>query len=228
MEKVLAENLVKQVFEKINNSKSVEQLLDIINLDEIVNYRIDVGKYPKLNLNITIDELNKLSDLGYIKDSKINISAIDFEKESTLTKLLYSVLWKNGDLGKEKHIISGIKNSTKEDEKALVFYYFGRHIADSSKNKPIIDQHTLRAFGIYLCATNQIKKVEKNIRKNKSKIILSTEYFLNLNTTSFREIPLIIEYENWIESHHLRNQADFTYNIDLVLFALGKSIKNQK
>ena len=223
-----AENLVMLVFEKINKSKSSNCLIDLLKMKELIKNKLDTKKYPKINFTISNDELKKLSEIGYLANSKLNVNSIDFEKESTLVKLLYSILWKNGDLGKEKHIICGINNESKGDNKAIVFYHFGKYLADSLRSKPIIDQHTLRAFGVYLCVTNQIQKVEKKIRNNKSKIILTTEYYLKLNTASFREIPLVDEYEEWIKSHHLNIEDDFVYNLDLVLFALGKTIKYKK
>jgi len=226
MEKEKAEVLVREVFEKLINSKSMKDLLDLLNSEEISKYRLDIKKYPKINFNVSVAEINKLLDIGYIKESKLNINAIDFNKESALTKLLYSILWKNGDLGKEKHLISGIKGDDKDDHKGLVFYQFGKYLADDSKNEPIIDQHTLRAFGVYMCTTYKIKVVEDSLEKKNTKKVLDTQYYLNLEATSYREIPLINEYKIWIETHHLYPETDFVYYLDLIMFALGKSIKN--
>ena len=66
-----------------------------------------------------------LPEINYISmDNRLNISKEELDKQSLLTKLLYSIIWKNGDLGKEKHIIEGVLNFNKIDEKGLVFYHF--------------------------------------------------------------------------------------------------------
>jgi hypothetical protein len=64
-----------------------------------------------------------------------------------LTKLLYAVLWKNGDLAKVKHVVKGILDKRDESDNSIIFYQFGRHLSEK-KSEPIVDQHVLRAFGI--------------------------------------------------------------------------------
>ena len=73
-------------------------------------------------------------------------------------KLLYSIIWKNGDLLKVKHIIQGILESEIENvdnndkefvekQDSLVFYQFGKYLTKKN-NEPIIDQHVVRAFAV--------------------------------------------------------------------------------
>jgi hypothetical protein len=226
MNKKEAEDLVISIFNGINSSKSIIQLLILLNDEKIVAKKIDVNKYPQINFSILLAEIEELESKGMLLENKLNIQKIDFTKESTLTKILYSIIWKNGDLGKETHLIAGIKGDNKEDHSGLVFYQFGKHINDAKKKEPIIDQHTLRAFGVYCCLTNKIENIQNKIQIKNNKIALNIEYYLKLKTTSQKEIPLIEEYKNWIRSHILYQENEFIYILDNILFALGKTIKN--
>ena len=126
---------------------------------------------------------------------------------------MYSVLWKNRDLKKIKHIVQGILKHdevvcSKED--GLVFYQFGKFLTKTGQ--PIIDQHVLRAFRIY--QTKDLKEVARWRKKD------------TLNKT---DRSLIDDYKDWLKSDEitkdLRNQQDYSYHIDQLLFALGKTIK---
>ena len=71
-----------------------------------------------------------------------------------LEKLLYAIVWKNGDLLKLRHVIHGIVDSDvgRKGKNGVVFYQFGKHL--SKLGKPIIDQHVLRAFAVYDAIVN--------------------------------------------------------------------------
>jgi len=223
-----AEELVVSIFTEINNSKSIGQLLNLLNNNKIKSKKIDVKKYPQINFRILLAEIEELETKGILEENKFNIQKIDFTKESTLTKILYSILWKNGDLGKENHLIAGIKGIEKDDHKGLVFYQFGKYLNDDKRKEPIVDQHTLRAFGVYCCLSNNIENIQKKVQIKKGNLKLNTEYYLKFEATSQREIPLIEEYKNWIKSHELYKENEFVYILDMILFALGKSIKIKK
>ena len=220
--------LVDKVFNIINNANSLNPIQDLLIYEpELKLNKINTLKYPRIEFGFSSNDINSLIKMGYIsEDYKIAISSDDFEKESLLTKLLYSIVWKNGDLGKEKHILEGISNNEKIDDKALVFYQFGKYLGDPSKKEPIIDQHTLRAYGVYLCLNNKIDRVfEKIPNRRKNTAPLNENYYRKLSNTTKKEIPLIQDYKNWIKEHKLYYEKDFVYILDLVLFALGKSIK---
>ena len=171
--------------------------------------------------------MNLLLEKKYInKDFILVINNDDLENESLLAKLLYSILWKNGDLGKESHILEGISGKIKEDDKALVFYQFGKYIGDKNKLEPIIDQHTLRSYGVYLCINGQIERIEKILKVDSG--YLNLNYYRCLSNSSKNEIPLIEDYKSWIKNHKLYSTNDFVYVLDLLLFSLGKSIKSFK
>lgn len=217
--------LVKNTFLHITNSKNINELQSILNNVEVLSKnKIKTEKYPKIEFSISSNEVEELKKIGIISsDLKFSFNSETFDNESLLTKLLYSIVWKNGDLGKENHILSGICGHEKKDEKGYVFYQFGKFLGDQNKEEPIIDQHTLRAYGAYLCLDNQISRILACIKEeNKS---IDFEYYRKLKLTTKNEVPLIEDYKKWIKQQYLFKQKDFVYNLDLVLFALGKAIK---
>jgi len=221
--------LVERVFDVITTANTLTQIQNLlISEPELKANKINTLKYPRIEFNFSSNDINNLLSKNYISDDyKLKISSIELEKESVLTKLLYSIIWKNGDLGKEKHILEGISNRDKNDDKALVFYQFGKYLGDPSRKEPIVDQHTLRAYGVFLCIKNEIGRIiEKIPNRKKNTAPLNDDYYRKLSSTTKKEIPLIQDYKNWIMSHKLYSDIDFVYTLDLVLFSLGKSIKS--
>lgn len=92
-----------------------------------------------------------------------------------------------------------------------MFYQFGKYLT-KLPGQPIIDQHVIRAFGIYK-ATN----LDEITRLRHMKIIDKTH------------IDIIEAYKVWLISDaihdELKNNVDYTYYIDNLLFATGKIIK---
>jgi hypothetical protein len=218
-------NLVERVFNVILNSTDLNDIIDLlIKEKKLAANKINELKFPRISFHLTHNDIFELKSKNYInEDYKFILNPKDLENESTLTKLLYSIVWKNGDLGKEGHILKGIDGVKKDDDKALVFYQFGKYIGDIHKKEPIIDQHTLRAYGIYLCLTNQISRIG-----NGGKQIMDIDYYRKLSLTKKSEIPLIEDYKKFIQSHFLYTENDFVYSLDMILFALGKAIKLSK
>ena len=166
--------LVKKVFEKIQDSNSIQDLEEIFKDCNFPKKNIQsIDLYPRIKFSITKEEIENL-----IRDKKIstdfNFTSILFDElgiADTFTKLLYSIIWKNGDLLKIKHIIKGIKsNSESETDKndGLVFYHFGKYLSDKSE-QPIIDQHVIRAFGIYKyeIEIDSLRKLKELKKQNK-------------------------------------------------------------
>jgi hypothetical protein len=118
---------------------------------------------------------------------------------------------------KIKHIIKGIlgsENNSNDQDNALVFYQFGKYLT-KIPGQPIIDQHVIRAYSIY-CLTDS-ENVE-TLRK--------------LETVDKTHKPIIKEYKNWLTSDNitieLKKEKEYTYHIDKLLFATGKTIKFRK
>lgn len=207
---------VDEVFASIRTSSSNKQIDDLI-AGELATNKMDAEAYPYLHFSLTASEVEELFNSG-ILNSEGNLSS-DFSERldlDPLNKLLYSVLWKNGDLKKIKHIVQGVQQTnelktTKED--GLVFYQFGKFLTKSGQ--PIIDQHVLRAFAVYKATEPQ-----------------QVQQLRNKGTINKKDLPLIEEYKNWLRSNELtaelRNQNEYSYHIDQLLFALGKAIKLTK
>lgn len=205
MEKLLA------VFDDLlvcTTTIQVDNLLLKHGIDE--QYHISEAKYPKLQFKITPEEIRALVAANALSsDYKINNSGVS----SPMEKLLYALIWKQGDVAKIKHIISGIM-STSDDgiEDAIVFTQFGRHLS-GKQHEPIIDQHVLRAFGVY---------------KNRGdKMII--EQFRSLKIINRKHAVLVKEYKSWLNNaltSALREDPDYIFHVDKVLFSLGKYIKH--
>ena len=127
-------------FDDLKSSTNKDFLVGLFQKYELE--RKDKKLYPDIKFNITVNEIEILKQNGYITEDYFFDSGLSKRKElSSLEKLLYSIIWKQGDLKKEKHIISGIcgKNTVRK-----VFNQFGKYLND--KNEPIIDQHVVRAY----------------------------------------------------------------------------------
>lgn len=203
---------VRRTFEKLLKSKTVaevERILDDLEIDK--KNRMDNNTYPRLKLKITKEEIEELKEKGIITPDNL---LSDIATADTLTKLLYAVSWKNGDLKKVKHIIEGIISGREDDkENGLVFYQFGKYLTKKS-DEPIIDQHVLRAFGIFK-ADGDKDKIEKLKR---------------LSLITKKEKPLIEQYKLWLRTDltkELRDNDHYSYYVDKVLFAVGKSVKEK-
>lgn len=204
--------IVKHTFEKLHTSKSidgVDKILDDLDIED--KYRMKEEFYPPIKFKITKQEIEDLKEKRVISANNLltNITNAD-----TLTKFLYSISWKNGDLKKIRHIIEGIISDPKnEKEEAIVFYQFGKYLT-KNPGEPIIDQHVLRALGIYK-AIDDLEKIKKLKR---------------LSVITKNEKDLIKQYKLWLTTEltqELRENDNYSYHVDKVLFAVGKSIKEK-
>lgn len=204
--------IVRQTFDRLLKSvtiEEVERILDDIKVDK--KHRMGDSAYPKLKFNITKEEIAELKEKGIVTENNL---LSDIFNADTLTKLLYALSWKNGDLKKIKHIIEGITSGQKnEKENGLVFYQFGKYLT-KEPGEPIIDQNVLRAFGVFK-ADGDIGKINKLKR---------------LSVITKREKGLIEQYKLWLRTalkSELRDNENYSYYVDKVLFAVGKSIKRK-
>jgi hypothetical protein len=216
MEKAL--DRVAKLFKSIENAKSFNVLIDIENSDQFTDKERKSNfpdkRYPHLKFSITPDDIDNLKSAKFLEeDGSLSLNcANDKILKTPLEKLLFSVLWKNGDLGKEKHITDGIisnrDNGKVKSEKGLVFYYFGKYL--KQKTNPIIDQHVIRAFMLYEIGN------ERNC-----------EEILRKKTVSAKDKPICLKYINWQNQLLLKKDDPemFSYHLDRLLFGLGKSIK---
>ncbi|AEE50850.1 hypothetical protein [Haliscomenobacter hydrossis] len=204
--------IVTRTFERLLTSKTiedVEKILDDLKIDK--KNRMDDKVYPRLKFKITKQEIEELKEKGVITADNL---LADLSNADPLTKLLYSVSWKNGDLKKVKHIIEGIVSGQQDEkENGLVFYQFGKYLT-KKPGEPIIDQHVLRAFGVYK-ANGDKEKLDRLKR---------------LSLITKKEKELIDQYKLWLRTdltRELRDNDNYSYHVDKVLFAVGKSIKEK-
>lgn len=207
---------VDTIFYNIKKSNSIFDLDFILFNNEVEEkYRVKTDDYPKIKFNISIEEIQKLENETFIINNIFNHDKIA-ENNNTIVKLLYAMAWKNGDLKKIRHIIQGIKEVDKSNFKkndGLVFYQFGKYLT-KMEDEPIIDQHVLRAFKVYL--TDAVK--EDDICEARK-----------LSNIGKKEKALIKDYKNWLISDsisdELKLETDYAYHIDKILYAVGKKIK---
>jgi len=203
------------IFDLIKKARTISHLEIIPDKLEIPGKnRMNIDLYPKIEFAISPDEIRKLMDDKILDNDHKFVPEITSKLADPLTKLLYAIAWKNGDLKKLKHIIKGIvdsedKNSEQDD--ALVFYQFGKYLTKVS-GEPIIDQHVIRAFAIY-----------------KSTDFEEIETLRQMKTLNKTHKLIIKQYKDWLISKELtedlRIVKDYTYHIDKLLFATGKAIK---
>jgi|694.fasta_scaffold35052_7 hypothetical protein len=243
MEKTLAR--VAKLFDDVIQAKSFNKLIEIESsaqfTDKERKQNFPGRRYPQLKFSITADDIKSLKGAKFLEeDGSLSLNCANENILKTpLEKLLFSVLWKNGDLGKEKHITDGIignrDNVRVTDEKGLVFYYFGKHL--NQKINPIIDQHVIRAFMLYKVIMLYKNGNEENCEEILSKKTVSAkdkeicEEILSKKTVSAKDKEICLEYIEWQKDRldKLDKKADqemFSYHLDRLLFGLGKSIKS--
>lgn len=208
---------ILDIFDLLKKSKSILDLEEIPDKIGIPNKnRMSIDGYPKIEYKINQTEIQSLLN-DKILDNNLNFTKdITSKLSDPITKLLYAISWKNGDLKKVRHIVRGILDSDKENidqDEALVFYQFGKYLT-KTPGQPIIDQHVIRAFAIY-----KLTDIEQ------------TKALRQMEIIDKRHKLIIRQYKEWLTSdeltHELRNEKDYTYHIDKLLFATGKTIKSR-
>ena len=223
MDNIEAKSFIDNIFELIKQANTIENLIAIEEKEfSESKFKMDVKSYPKIEFKITPKEIQTLSSNGILNDDFSFQDNITSKITEPLTKLLYSLAWKNGDLKKLKHIAKGVSEitSNKNDQEiALVFYQFGKYLTKTGQ--PIIDQHVMRAFLISeIEEPYSIEKIEK------------IEEFRQLSTITKNEKSNIQKYIKWLSSGELSNELkskeDYCYYIDKILFATGRKTKLKK
>jgi hypothetical protein len=210
-----AVSFIADTFKMIKASLTVSDLDSASDILQIPHRnRMNLDFYPKIEFDIQPEEILSLIEKKIIT-ADLNFSAdIAGIINDPFSKLLYAAAWKNGDLSKIRHIIKGILEVSEENssqDSALVFYQFGKYLT-KTPGQPIIDQHVIRAFAVYRSEEiNEILPLRK------------------LSAVDKKHASLIREYKKWLSSeeltYELKNEKDYAYHIDKLLFAAGKTIK---
>lgn len=210
----------KEAYECIHLTFSqIEEAVSLKMLDAVIDeaglreaYLKFFKKYPSVKPSLTVDELNVLKNEGLIDES--NRLLLDkFATGTPTVKLLYSLLWKQGDANKLQHLVDGILNSSiAESDHTLILRQFGRNLA--SAEEPIVDQHVLRAFEIF-----QLKSFdEKAVQALRKKGVYKRT-----------DENLLTSYKKWLYKSRTRFSTEdlspANDMIDKILFLIGKRVK---
>lgn len=105
MNSITAKNFIDNIFLQIRNSNSIADLENIIDNSGIPEKnKMNSFSYPKIDFQIDSAEIDFLIENGTLTNDLEFTPQITSRISDPLTKLLYSIVWKNGDLKKEKHI----------------------------------------------------------------------------------------------------------------------------
>lgn len=212
MDKKEAKKLINNVFLGIKIATSCEDLQSLLHSESVLSKnKMDLDKYPKIGFTISSEDVENLIEARLL-NSDFSLTEQATKNLDPLSKLLYAVIWKNGDLRKIRHIIQGVKNAGKvinDEENAVVFRQFGKFL--NQRDEPIVDQHVIRAFALYFDSSKDFDQIRSIGLLNK------------------RHQTYIDAYKNWLNSdeilNELKSQPEYTYYIDQLLFAVGKAVK---
>jgi len=214
-----AKKYIDDAFEKLSQVTSIYGITQLIDEVSMRKNRMNDDVYPALNFGVSKAEIDELMASKILDDDHAFSKKINDRLTDPLTKLLYATAWKNGDLPKIKHIIKGILKEEDEsnEKKAIVFHQFGRYLT-RTPGQPIIDQHVIRAFGIFKPHDG---KKEWNVAEMR-----------RLSVVDKKHNGIIAAYKTWLASDGLSNELrqceNYTYHVDKLLFALGKTVKYAK
>ena len=199
-----------RVFDELMKCKTTREVDGLLVGHNISNsFYFSEETYPKIPFKISQEEIIELREKGVLAD---DYTILDISGFSAIEKLLYSLIWKNGDLKKLKHIVAGVLAQSEDSaDQGIVFHQYGKFLS-GKPNEPIIDQHVLRAFAVY------------EFRGNSTVV----DRYKKLEVITKKEIGLIARYKQWLSeklTFELRQDPEYTYHVDKVLFALGKYIK---
>ena len=124
-------DFIDRIFKQIKESRTIEELISIEQNEFEDKFKMDVKSYPKIEFKIAPTEIESLISNKLLNIDFSFIDNVTSKITDPLTKLLYSLAWKNGDLKKLKHIVKGISEIESEEdnqERALVFYQFGKYL----------------------------------------------------------------------------------------------------
>lgn len=207
-------NKMKELFDNIQSFRCLSEIDDYIkslSLDSQIQSFYD--KYPRYKFGIDpVDILTMVSSGIIDKNNKLDTNNFN---GTPLEKLLVAALWKNGDINKIQHIIDGILEVEGfRTNNSLIFKQFGHSLRNSLE--PIVDQHVLRAYEVFLSIYSD-KKVCLLRKKD------------NYNNSDYE---LLKSYKDWFKNLiyliPINEQLEFKEKLDKILFINGKAIKISK
>lgn len=214
--KCLVMDMMK-IMEREDTLAGLRSSIKALPLGDAVLQKIPGDKFPRMRLRLTCEEMDELQRIGVLSNELQLTSDLargelaNGEKMSALEKLLYSVLWKNGDLGKEQHIVAGVYGKEQQQKTGTVFYEFGAYL--QGRNTFIMDQHTLRCFAVASSNDEQLEQARQ------------LELIDRTQPMHAKWMSVYVEFYKNIEQQKKIAAPDFLYEIDRLFFGAGKLIK---
>jgi hypothetical protein len=207
-----AKEIVDSIYYEISKANSFLDILGIAEkFDVDVKSLLKKDTYPQINFKLSSQDLRSIAPK--ILNSNYNIKTdLNLDNESVLTKLLYAIAWKNGDLKKIRHIVLGILGENPEygTNDGIVLFYFGKYLMNPKLNS-IIDQHVIRTFLLF-----------RSIEPKEYGTIRMFKFVTKEHEN------LVQDYINWLNYNikdSVKENPDFLFHIDKIFYALGKKIK---
>lgn len=209
---------IVQLIDELGEVRTIEELAQLSEAVTLQTVRKNPEIYPRLPFSITETEIKALKASGWINETN-QLNVEKFAEASTTEKLLFSLIWKNGDLRKIAKIVDGIEGKEATENDFITFMHFGNYLRNPVENI-IIDQHVIRAYQI-------IKALSEGKEINNSKIITSIR---KKQTLKGKDKELIAAYKNWIRENQLihpdiKRDHRYLQVMDDLLFAVGKYLK---
>jgi len=215
-----AQQLVNELMQVIKGAKDVERLearVQKMHFGKAILEKRPGKNYPPVRFQLSKAEIADLMELKVLDQAGALAKCLAIgtlqngQSMTALEKLLYSVLWKNGDLGKEHHIVSGVLENVQPQKTGVVFYEFGGYL--SGRNNFILDQHTLRCFAVAQADDSDIEQARRLEGIDGS----------NPFHTALRE-----QYKAFYKAigHETGNEfREYAIEVDRLFFGAGKLIK---
>lgn len=206
-----------KIIEREDNLTGLRSSIKALPLGDAVLRKMPGEKFPRMRLRLTCEEMDELQRIGVLSNELQLTSALasgklaNGQQLSALEKLLYAVLWKNGDLGKEQHIVAGIYGKEHQQKTGTVFYEFGAYLR--GKNTFIMDQHTLRCFAVASSDGEQLEQARQ------------LELIDRTQPQHAKWMGMYVDFYERIEQQRKIAAQDFLYEIDRLFFGAGKLIK---
>ena len=209
--------LVEVIISKIKSAGSLGDLEEILADNYPEKYKKDKDKYPTLPFSISKAEIDTLKDAGWI-DGDNQLVVEKFDAASTLEKLLFSLIWKNGDLRKISNIIDGIQSKKVNLSDRITFYEFGRYLRNP-KTEVIVDQHVIRAY-------RYMKAIEEEPSSDELSKIKKLSNLFGKHEEIVKEYKTWLSENDWVKQE-IKEDPLYLGIMDDILFALGKKLKAQ-
>ena len=207
--------LVEVIISQIKSAGSLGDLEEILADNYPEKYKKDKDKYPTLPFSISEAEIDTLKDAGWI-DGDNQLVVEKFDAASTLEKLLFSLIWKNGDLRKISNIIDGIQSKEVIPSDRITFYEFGRFLKNP-KTEVIVDQHVIRAY-------RYMKAIEEEPSSDELSKIKKLSNLFGKHEEIVQQYKIWLRENDWVKQE-IKEDPLYLGIMDDILFALGKKLK---